>query len=311
MLDIGLRQLESLIAVAETGSFSMASDRLHITQSTVSMHIRELERIVDARLVLRNGRKKAELTATGHEVYAAALAVVRRCEDIERIAKRGETGLIALASSTVPAHSFLPVLMGDFLKREPGVRFEVRAEDSGGVFSRLLSGSVRIGFAGAEPDNERLAGEAVCRDTLVLVTAATPHFRTLKERGVNGLTVLKNVPLIARETESGTQRAAERFLKENGFGDLEPALRTDDPEAIKRAVEKGLGAAILSDLAVRAETADGRLIAFPLGAEPPVRDLYLVWAKDAPFTAAEERFLAYVRRSVNDMKKANIAKTDK
>lgn len=300
MLDIGLRQLESLIAVAETGSFSLASERLHITQSTVSMHIAELERIVGTQLVLRGKRKKTELTPTGREVLAAAAAVVRRCEDIERIAGRGETCILEIASSTVPAHSFLPGLMGGFIQREPNARFELTATDSAGVFRRILSGAARIGFAGAAPEDERLCGEVVFKDTLVVITAATERFRMLKERGADGLSVLKELPLIAREKGSGTQQAAEAYLAAHGLESREPALRTEDPESIKRAVAGGLGAAVLSELAVREETGSGKLIAFPLGEDALRRDLYLVWPKNVPMTSIEERFLAYVRREAEN-----------
>ena len=79
MLDISIRQLESFAATAEYSSFTRAAQELHLTQSTVSMHIQSLEDILGTQLIVRGARKRFSLTEDGKRVYAAAKDILSRC----------------------------------------------------------------------------------------------------------------------------------------------------------------------------------------------------------------------------------------
>ena len=111
MLDISIRQLESFAATAEYSSFTRAAQELHLTQSTVSMHIQSLEDILGTQLIVRGARKRFSLTEDGKRVYAAAKDILSRCEALQQMRQGLESEALSIGTSTVPAQHLLPSLM--------------------------------------------------------------------------------------------------------------------------------------------------------------------------------------------------------
>ena len=103
MLDISIRQLEAFVATAEYCSFTKAAEALHLTQSTVSMHIRTLEEILDARLIERGARRKVLLSEEGKQVYYAARDILGRAEALQERRTEGDQEPLRIGTSTVPA----------------------------------------------------------------------------------------------------------------------------------------------------------------------------------------------------------------
>ena len=103
MLDISIRQLESFAATAEYSSFTRAAQELHLTQSTVSMHIQSLEDILGTQLIVRGARKRFSLTEDGKRVYAAAKDILSRCEALQQMRQGLESEALSIGTSTVPA----------------------------------------------------------------------------------------------------------------------------------------------------------------------------------------------------------------
>lgn len=183
MLDISLRQLETFVAAAEYGSFTRAAERLHLTQSTVSMHIQALEQALGAQLILRGARKRFALTDEGKRVYTAAKDILSRCEALQELRESVGGDALRIGTSTVPAQSLMPRLMAGFLQQHPGVSFLLRRGDSEEVRVLLEQGEVRIGSSarlcprGASPaTRSRRTGSCSLRQT-------TRAFRNSATRG--------------------------------------------------------------------------------------------------------------------------------
>ena len=294
MLDISIRQLEVFVATAEYCSFTKAAEALHLTQSTISMHIRTLEEVLDACLIERGARKKVILTEEGKRVYSMAKDILARMETLQERRTGEDEELLRIGTSTVPAQYLLPKLLSRFLKKHGGVKYILRRGDSENILDCLQKGEVRVGLTGYKNGDRALVFQEIARDHLVLITENSEAFRSLQAAGKTGRDLL-HLPMIAREESSGTQHAADAFLQKLGVKEPHVVARVDNPETIKISVAEGMGVSLISDLAVSAEIRAGKLLAFPFTPEPEARKLYIVWRRDALLTHSELKFIQYVK----------------
>ena len=294
MLDISIRQLEVFVATAEYCSFTKAAEDLHLTQSTVSMHIRTLEEVLGACLIERGARKKVILTEEGKRVYSMAKDILNRMDALQERQTAGAEDPLRIGTSTVPAQYLLPKLLSGFLKKYPGVKYILRRGDSEQVLTCLKKGEVSIGLTGYKNGDRSLVFQEIARDHLVLITENSETFRALQAEGKRGQDLL-HLPMIAREESSGTQHAADAFLQRLGIREPNIVARMDNPETIKMSVAEGMGVSIVSDLAVSAEVKAGKLLAFPFQSQGEGRKLYVVWQKDALLTSTELKFIQHVK----------------
>ena len=294
MLDISIRQLEVFVATAEYCSFTKAAEDLHLTQSTVSMHIRTLEEVLGACLIERGARKKVILTEEGKRVYSMAKDILSRVDALQERRTDGGEELLRIGTSTVPAQYLLPKLLSGFLKKHSQVKYILRRGDSEHILECVLKGEVRIGLTGYRNGERSLIFQEIARDHLVLITENSEGYRAMQAAGKTGNDLL-GLPMIAREESSGTQHAADAFLQKLGVMEPNIVARMDNPESIKMSVAEGMGVSLISDLAVSAEVRAGKLLAFPFSPTTEERKRYVVWPRDALLTSTELRFVQYVK----------------
>ena len=294
MLDISIRQLEVFVATAEYCSFTKAAEDLHLTQSTVSMHIRTLEEVLGACLIERGARKKVILTEEGKRVYSMAKDILSRVDALQERRTDGGEELLRIGTSTVPAQYLMPKLLSGFLKKHSRVKYILRRGDSEHILECIQKGEVRIGLTGYRNGDRSLIFQEIARDHLVLITENSEAYRAMQAAGNTGKDLLDR-PMIAREESSGTQHAADAFLQKLGVTEPNIVARMDNPESIKISVAEGIGVSLISDLAVSAEVKAGKLLAFPFSPQAEERKLYVVWPRDALLTSTELRFVQYVK----------------
>ena len=300
MLDISIRQLEVFVATAEYCSFTKAAEDLHLTQSTVSMHIRTLEEVLDGCLFERGARRKVVLTEEGKRVYSTAKDILGRVEALQEHRRTEEGELLRIGTSTVPAQYLLPKLLSGFLKKHSSAKYILRRGDSEQILSCVQKGEVRIGLTGYKNGDRSLVFQEIARDHLVLIAENSEAFRNLQAEGKTGQDLL-HLPMIAREESSGTQHAADAFLQRLGVHTPNIVARMDNPETIKMSVAEGMGVSLISDLAVSAEVKAGKLLAFPFAPQAEERKLFLVWRRDALLSPTELRFIQYVKAQTSDI----------
>ena len=294
MLDISIRQLEVFVATAEYCCFTKAAEDLHLTQSTVSMHIRTLEEVLHTCLIERGARKKVILTEEGKRVYSMAKDILSRVDALQERRTDGGEELLRIGTSTVPAQYLLPKLLSGFLKKHSRVKYILRRGDSEHILECIQKGEVRIGLTGYRNGDRSLIFQEIARDHLVLITENSEAYRAMQAAGNTGKDLLDR-PMIAREESSGTQHAADAFLQKLGVQEPNIIARMDNPESIKMSVAEGIGVSLISDLAVSAEVKAGKLLAFPFSPQAEERKLYVVWPRDALLTPTELRFVQYVK----------------
>ena len=295
MAEFTLRELEAFVATAEYSNFTQAGEALHLAQSTVSAHVQALENALGTALLIRGARTRLCLTEDGQRVYASAKDILSRTESLQRMCFTEQEQVISLASSTVPAVSLVPGLVGSFVKKHRGTCYFLKRGDSERVQSMLDKGEAHIGFIGETPDVGRYRAKAVATDTLVLLTANTEKYRSLQKAGTPAEKLLP-LPLFFREDGSATQKAAERYLSAIGIQlqALPVVARVDNPETILRGVADGIGAAILSSVAAARFIETGEVLSFSFSGGGPVRSIYILSRKDTVLNKAESAFWRYV-----------------
>ena len=263
------RRLEVFRAVAQRLSFSGAALDLHLSQSAVSQQIAALERELGGPLFDRN-RRRVRLTAAGAALLARVDAALAALDDARRAvaAARGavEGDLRVCASRTIGSY-VLPPALAALARRHPALALQVRIDNSERVVGALLAGSADVGYVEDEVDDPRVELEPLLEDELLVVASASHRFASLAEIPIDEL---RNEPLVVREPGSGTRRVAEVRLAAAGLRTetLRIAAELTGIEAIKGAVEAGLGVSILSRATLSRELAIGTMVARPLAGRP-------------------------------------------
>ena len=176
-----IRQLESLVVVAEQGSFSEAARILHISQPSISTHISALEKELGIRLFNRT-TKKVVLTSQGKEIYEYALGIFNLTKRIRDLGSSPNSQTLQLGASSVPSAYMLPEIMRGFREEYPDCRIALRQSDSAIVVEELLDGVCDVGIVGDVIKANGLSYTPILEDRNVLVTANNEHFRALKKQ---------------------------------------------------------------------------------------------------------------------------------
>ena len=308
MQEFSLKQLEVFVTVASLGSFTRAAQTLYLTQSTVSAHIRTLERALGGPLFQRGIHRQSCLTWRGEAALPVAKEILERCCALKAsVQPCGEGETLELAASTVPAQCLLPELMAGFSRRRPGCKFRLQKGDSTQVHCLLEQGKAGIGFVGSILEQDHYSYEPIFRDRLVVVTANTPRFRTLYEQGTLGRVLLRE-PMLLREPGSGTRQRFEAYLLQMEIdpSSLHIVAQIDQTDALLGAVAAGLGISVCSALAARDRLEQGRLLAFELETGGFCRNLYLAVRKERMLTPFELDFCQFVREKTLKLEEESI-----
>jgi DNA-binding transcriptional LysR family regulator len=166
-----------------------------------------------------------------------------------------ERGHVSVGASTIPGAYFLPAALVRFQAQHPGVTVELRIADTHQVRGLLHRGEIELGVVGELQEEEEFQRQPHRSDELVLVVA--PSHRWAKD-GLRAPAELASEPLILREQGSSTRENAEALLRRVAVWPR-LVMEWESTEAIKQAVEAGLGVSLLSSFAVALEVACGRL----------------------------------------------------
>lgn len=288
-----LKQLRSFAAVVRYGSFTRASEKLYLSQPTISAHIQKLEEELGKRLILRT-TKSVEVTPLGQAVYRRAVDIMSLQEQIVEVCAHNDRKIIRLGASTIPSAYILPQLLPEFGQLHPEVYFTLRQTNSQGVADGLTDGLFDIGLMGMKGD-ERLTCIPFCKDSIVLITPVSEPYLSMSAQ-TPPLDELLRQPMILREKSSGSQKTADRFLDSMGVSEeqLHIVARINDQEAIKNMVAGGLGVSLISERAAQNFVEEKRVIKFKLPGHD-VRSLYLACRREYILPAHVKAFLAFAR----------------
>lgn len=286
-------QLRIFSEVYRQRSFTKAAENLHISQPTISEHIKNLESELSASLFDRLGRTIIP-TATAELLFPRAQqlldSLLRLHDDLVR-ARAGVRGAIVLGASTIPGTYIVPARVVEFSRLHPEVTFEVIIEDTARITQMILDHQLFCGIVGARTFSEKLDYQPLVRDELVLV--GRPELCPGTRITADGL---RRLPFLLREKGSGTRSCMEEHFATLGVnpGDLNEVAVLGSTAAIKEAVRQGLGVSVLSRLAVREELEDGSLREIHLPGLRMSRDFFLVRHSQRTLPAHYQAFCTHL-----------------
>jgi len=265
-----LRQLEIVKAIAETGSFTAAGARLHVSQSAISRQILLLEDEFHERLFVRLGRR-VQITAAGEALLQLAHRVFNDIRDTSAsITDRQKvlTGTINIVGGMTVCLYVFPPLLKEFRKHHPQVEIKVATGGTQRLMRRVRNGQADLALLTLPVDDPALTSVPVLREELMLVM---PAGHPLSSKDSVGVEALVGQPFIIFEQGSNTRRTLDEFFVRE---QIKPRIvtETENVEIIKSMVASGLGVAIVPFQSVERETRGGSLKVARIRAQQLVRE---------------------------------------
>ncbi len=254
------RRLQVFYTVAKMLSFTKAAEALHMTQPAVTFQVRQLEERFNTRLFDRT-HNRVSLTEAGARVFHYAEQIFRLYDEMENSVREmtGEIrGTMTIGASTTVAEYLLPPLLGRFKVRYPEINIALRISNTEGVVAMVENNDIDLAVVEAHVSNKHLLVETCLMDELVVVMP--PDHALAGQEAVPVAEVLRH-PFICREEGSGTREVIAEYIAEQGEQPacLQVCLELGSPEAIKGAVEAGVGISILSRATIGKELKLGTL----------------------------------------------------
>lgn len=300
---MNVRDLSIFLAVAGRLNYTRAGEDVHLSQSGVSVRVRELERELGVKLFEQLGKKVA-LTEAGRLLEPYARRVVAAVEDARQAIEefRGlERGHLRIGASTTPGMYLVPRIIAEFKRSYSQVELSLGVKDTRGVEEGVLRNEYDFGFVGGHlTGGEDVEVISWCIDELILIAA--PDHALARRKQVELRNIAKE-PFIFRESGSATQAVVEKSLLDAQV-QLQPIIELDNPEAIKQAVETGLGIAFISKFAVRRELNAKTLIALKVKDLEVSRELKIVHRKDKHLSPAATEFIELAKEHSSAASKA-------
>jgi DNA-binding transcriptional LysR family regulator len=271
-----LRHLMALVAVAESGTFSQAAERLGYTQSAVSQQIGALERMVGAPLFERpGGPRPVRLTTAGEILLTHARAILARVSsaaaDLRALAS-GEQGELRVGTLPSVGTKVLPALLAMFRADWPGIEIVLReARDCAELIHAVESGDIDVTFLDIGPyDTGPLQVRSVLDDPMVLLAPAGSREAG---RRVISMADVARLPMIGTRDPGCRQIIDEAFRQ----APTSPSyvFRSDNHPTIHGLIGSGLAFAVLPLLAV--DENDPKVAIIPIRPAPPPRRLGIAW----------------------------------
>ena len=273
------KQLESFVAVVDEGSFSNAADRLQLSQSMVTIHVRNLEAELGTRLLNRTTRSM-ELSGDGRTFYYYAKQMLKLNRDSMFALTRADQDerTVNIVATPYTSRYYLSNKIVQFRKAHPDVNFNITVCYNSEIHNKLRGGGFEFAFCNMKIMDSDYAVRHYDSSHLVVITPNEERFRALQGQPFP-IELFGQEPLITRSSTSALQQEFLRWVKQNApETKLRIATAIDDTETIKQLVAEGMGISVISEVAVGEYIAEGRVLAFPLEGTMP-HHLYFVSKK--------------------------------
>ena len=254
-------QLESLkmfCDVVETGSFSRAAQLNHVTQSAVSQQIRTLETRYQQKLLSRSARQVTP-TPAGERLFRGCKEILSRFSEVETEIREQSNDVVGTCNvSTIYSVGLheLHHLQMTLLKMHPKVNLRLNYRRNDQVYDDVIMGAAEMGLV-ANPQPRAGVDILPFREDKLTLICAPNH--PLAARGKVSLSAVAQTAFIAFDREAPTRKAIDKLFRDKNL-EVNPAMEMDNVETIKRAVELGLGVAVVPAATARFEVSHGTLV---------------------------------------------------
>ncbi|MCD6292831.1 MAG: LysR family transcriptional regulator [Deltaproteobacteria bacterium] len=298
---IEMRQIQVFLAVSELLNFSRAAEKIHLTQPTVSGHLKTLERYLKVQLIERGG-KEVRLTPAGELFHPFAQRIFTLQERARReisLYTGAERGSLEIGGSNTPGQYILPKTIGLFTNLHKQVKITLRISDSSSIITQVADGKLELGLIGTPAPKTEFISKECLGDELILI--ASPKTANKIPQSID-LNELKKIPFIIREKGSGTRQSMESALHKRGLENIETlnlVAEMGSAEATRQALKSDLGAAIISNLSVTEDLESGKLIEIPLPGGPIQRHFHLIYNRERRLSPLAEALSQFILQENN------------
>ncbi len=296
---MNIHQVHIFNIAARTLSITKTAKKMHLSQPSVSIQIKDLEDSLNVRLFDRINRK-ISLTDAGKTFFEYSERLLHLIDEINGVMNEfssGDVGRLILGASSTVGIFVLPKFLGEFKELYPKAEIALNIQNRQEAVEQCVAGELDFAFMQDPPKHPDLQAEYFMKDELVIV--CSPKHRWA---GMGHLTMktLSSEPeaIILREEGSGTRGLIEYVLKRYGI-ERKVTMELSSSEGIKRAVEANLGVAVLSRNVIRNEIEQKSLIALPITDLNTKRDFFIVRNKKRKFLPLMMKFYEFIleRRS--------------
>ena len=290
-MHITLRQLEVFYAVAKYGSFTNAAEKVHLSQPAVSMQVKQLEKNVGLPLFEQLG-KKTHLTQAGREMYRYSEEISLLLEEASSVfdeLKGGHRGKLTISVATTASH-FTTRMLAAFSSRHQDVTISLDITNRETLQMQLELNEPDLVIMGQPPEGIDVVSSAFMENPLVMI--ANINHPLAKQNNIP-LQQIEAEHFVVREKGSGTRSAIQRFFSENGVT-FHTGIEMTSNEAIKQAVEAGLGLGIVSIHTLELELETKRVVILDVEGFPIMRHWHIVQRKGKRLSPAAQLFKQFV-----------------
>lgn len=282
-----LRQLEIFVAISRSTSVSRAAEALSLSQSATSTALSELERQFDLQLFDRVG-KSLRINETGQQLLPRAVELLDRAKEIENLLQgKAGFGHMKIGATLTVGNYLATILVARFLQEHPESRIQLQVHNTSTIVQQIANHELDLGLIEGDCNHPDIEVQPWIADELVVFSA--PNHPLANQLKVS-IEHLLQEQWILREKGSGTRATFDRAFH-SGHSKLKIRLELEHTEAIKRAVESGLGIGCISRLALKDAFRRGSLVPISTSNLDLGRFFYFLWHKQKYQTTGIREFL--------------------
>ena len=291
-----IKQFIIFATVARHLNITRASQELHISQPSVSQHLKLLAEDYNVKL-FKKSKRGIVLTGSGNLFLTKLMPILAQLDELKRAfvneSTESQVDSLVIGGTYGPSALLLPSLTGVFKRSYPRVELELRSANRPYMERLVLSSEVDIALVTGRPGSSNLVVEPYRKEKLLAFVARNHPLVSKRELT---LTDFARVPLIihGRKNSANTVTGILQGLQEKG---LEPvvAVRCESPDAVKTAVREKIGLGILYQDTVRRELGNGEFIHVKVHGLKLEAESFIIWYKDKPLSSAAWAFLRLLR----------------
>jgi LysR family transcriptional regulator, low CO2-responsive transcriptional regulator len=295
---ITLQKLEVFCTVVEFGSVRAAADHLYVSQPVVTTHIRSLEERLGAALFYREGRR-LRLTEAGQTVHSWARDVLTSGRDLARrldgLSSGSEGDVVVGASMSIGSY-VLPAVLARFKREQAdaGIKLTILDSDRAILATEAGECDFSVVLIDEEPRSRSIKGEHLGEEELIVIAApdGEPRSDLISTAELGSLTFVEAPKEMIRHA------IVDRQLRKVGVSNRLVGIECGHPEAMKRAVQSGLGVTLLFRTTVQDELASGELREIKLADASFSIPFYLIYHKAKLFSALQRALMDVIRQEL-------------
>jgi DNA-binding transcriptional LysR family regulator len=297
-----LRQLEIFVAISRTASVSRAAEDLSLSQSATSTSLSEFEKQFDLQLFDRVG-KSLRINETGQQLLPRAVELLDRAKEIEDLL-HGHAGFghMKIGATLTVGNYLATILVARFLQQHPESRIQLQVHNTSNIVQQIANHELDLGLIEGDCHHPDIEVQPWVADELVVFSAPNHPLARLSKLKMEQLL---QEPWILREKGSGTRETFDRAFH-NHHAKLNIRLELEHTEAIKRAVESGLGIGCISRLALKDAFRRGSLVPLATPNLDLSRYFYFLWHKQKYQTTGMREFLNVCRELTAGVERSDL-----